>query len=142
MSFEPVFGNHRAPLLLETYETCINGLNIQSKLVRLITDSCPNNIAAFSGLIIPGFESYFQDDDNELYSDLNSDGEQTESDDITNENNILVDVQNVLKRFLDSIITDDESFRLPCYAHTLQLTVKDGLKGSTGIQSSLEKYQK
>jgi hypothetical protein len=54
MSFQPIFGNHRACLLLETYETCINDLNIQSKLMRLITDSCSNNIAAFGTLIIPG----------------------------------------------------------------------------------------
>lgn len=139
MSFEPIFGNHRAPLLLQTYENCINDFNIQSKLVRLITDSCSNNIAAFSGLIIPGFESYFQNDDKELYSDLDSDDEKIKLDDTTNDNNVQVEIDDALKHFLDSIIIDDESFRLPCYAHTLQLTVKDCLKGLTGIQSSLEK---
>jgi hypothetical protein len=69
MSFQPIFGNHRAPLLLDTYEACISSFNIQKKLVRLITDSSSNNIAAFGSLIIPGFESYFQNEDDELYSD-------------------------------------------------------------------------
>jgi hypothetical protein len=52
------------------------------------------------------------------------------------------DVEDVLKQFLDSIVIDDESFRLPCYAHSIQLVVKDGLKGSTCVQSSLEKISK
>lgn len=53
------------------------------------------------------------------------------------------DVQDIVKHFFDSFTIDDnESFRLPCYAHSIQLVVKDGLKGSTCIQSSLEKISK
>ncbi|CAM4983775.1 unnamed protein product, partial [Rotaria socialis] len=82
-----------------------------------------NNIAAFSGLIIPGFECYFQrDDDDELYSDWYND--------------------DVVKQFLDPIAVDDESFRLPCYAHSIQLVIKDGLKVSTCVEPSLKKISK
>lgn len=63
MSFQPIYGNHRAPVLLDTYEACIGNFGIRTKLVRLITDSASNNIAAFSSLIIAGFECYFQRDD-------------------------------------------------------------------------------
>ncbi|CAF1503196.1 unnamed protein product [Adineta ricciae] len=72
MAFQPVFGNHSAPLLLETYESIINTFNIRSKLVQLVIDSCSNNIAAFRGLVIPGFEYYFQDEEG-AYFDENSD---------------------------------------------------------------------
>ncbi|CAF3520379.1 unnamed protein product [Rotaria socialis] len=124
-------------------EACISSFSIRGKLVRLITDSASNNIAAFSGLIIPGFECYFQrDDDDELYSDWYNDGEQTESDDAKIDNNVPLDVQDVVKQFLDSIAIDDESFRLPCYAHSIQLAINDGLKGSTCVQPSLEKISK
>ncbi|CAM4978827.1 unnamed protein product, partial [Rotaria socialis] len=95
------------------------------------------------GLIIPGFECYFQrDDDDELYSDWYNDGEQTESDDAKIDNNVPLDVQDVVKQFLDSIAIDDESFRLPCYAHSIQLVINDGLKGSICVQPSLEKISK
>ncbi|CAF1197389.1 unnamed protein product [Didymodactylos carnosus] len=129
MCIQPIFGNHRAPLLLETYETCINSFQIQSKVVRLITDSCSSNISAFSGLIIPDFECQFQNEDNELHFDSNSDGEESDDENITNENKVLVDIQDVLQTFFHSIETSNQSFRLPCYAHTLQLIVNDGLKG-------------
>jgi hypothetical protein len=141
MSFDPVFGNHRAPLLLEMYETCINTFNIQTKLVRLITDSCSNNIAAFRGLIIPGFELYFLDDDSEDQVDSNSDEERSELDDIESEA-AIIEFHNSLLQVFDSTSTNDESFRLPCYAHTLQLVIKDGLKGSASIRCSLEKVSK
>ncbi|CAF3342402.1 unnamed protein product [Rotaria socialis] len=143
LSFQPIYGKHRGPVLLDTYEACISSFSIRGKLVRLITDSASNNIAAFSGLIIPGFECYFQrDDDDELYSDWYNDGEQTESDDAKIDNNVPLDVQDVVKQFLDSIAIDDESFRLPCYAHSIQLVINDGLKGSICVQPSLEKISK
>lgn len=138
LAFEPIFGNHRASLLLETYETSINKFNIQSKLVRLITDSCSNNIAAFGTLIIPGFESYFQnenDDDDDLHFDWNGDEEQTDAD-------VSTEMESVFNQFIESIVFENESFRLPCYAHTVQLVVNDGLKGVTNMKSTLEKISK
>ncbi|CAF4692776.1 unnamed protein product, partial [Rotaria magnacalcarata] len=39
------------------------------KLVRLITDNASNNLKAFNHILLPGFESYFENDvyDNEEY---------------------------------------------------------------------------
>ena len=143
LAFQPVFGNHHAGLLFETYETCVNHFNIQSKLVRLITDSCSNNIAAFGTLVIPGFESYFRndDEDDEPYCSSDSDGEQSTIDSL-DENSVSIETDDVLNQFVDSIVIANESFRLPCYAHTLQLVVKDGMKGLTGPNSALEKISK
>lgn len=109
----------------------------------MITDSCSNNIAAFRNLVIPGFELYFQhdDDDDDLSSDWDGDEEQS---DINTEieNNVSIEIDNALNQFISSIMIEDESFRLPCYAHTLQLVIKDGLKGATSVQSALEKVSK
>ena len=54
-------------MLLQTYENIVNGFEIQTKVVHLVTDNAANNIKAFQNLIIPGFEHYFdvEDDDNE-----------------------------------------------------------------------------
>ncbi|CAF2109333.1 unnamed protein product [Rotaria magnacalcarata] len=41
-----------------------------------------------------------------------------------------LDVQDVVKQLIDSIAIDDESFRLPCYAHSIQLAIKDGFKAA------------
>ena len=54
-------------MLLQTYENIVNGFEIQTKVVHLVTDNAANNKKAFQNLIIPGFEHYFdvEDDDNE-----------------------------------------------------------------------------
>lgn len=67
---------------------------------------------AFNDLIVPGFELYFEpeDDDEEEESE---DEEELQSDD---QNNTLDADEH------------EERLRLPCFAHTLQLTVSDGLK--------------
>ncbi len=99
----------------------------------MITNSCSNNIVAFGTLVIPDFEFYFQNnDDDELYCGYDSDGEQSTIDDASHENSVSVEMEDVLKQFIDSIVIENESVRLPCYAHTLQLIVKDITKGLTG----------
>ena len=109
--------------------------------MRLITDSCSNNIAAFRGLVTPGFELYFLDDDSEDQVDSNSDEERSELDDIESEA-AIIEFHNSLQQVFDSTATNDESFRLPCYAHTLQLVIKDDLKGSASIRCSSEQVSK
>lgn len=110
--------------------------------MRLITDSSSNNIAAFNGLVIPGLESYFQNDDNDLYSNCFIDSEQFDSDDNAGDEFMETDVEDVVKRFLESIIAENQFFRLPCYSHSIQLVIKDALKSSDYVQTSLEKVSK
>ena len=107
----------------------------------MITDSCSNNIAAFGTLVIPGFESYFQNND-ESYCDYDSEDEQPVMDGVSDEDVVSIEIEDALKQFVNSMVVENESFRLCCYAHTLQLVVNDGLKGLTGIQSALEKVSK
>ena len=54
----------------------------------------------------------------------------------------MMEMEDIFKRFLNSVVIENQSFRLPCYAHTLQFTVKDVVKGLAGVQSSLEKVSK
>jgi hypothetical protein len=73
---------------------------------------------------------------------MNSDDEESVGENVTNENKVLADIQDVLKTFFHTVATENESFRLPCYAHTLQLVINDGLKCVTNIRNSLEKVSK
>ncbi|CAF4552392.1 unnamed protein product, partial [Rotaria socialis] len=62
-------GHHTADVLLAEFEKVINYYHIEKKLVRLITDNASNNLKAFNHILLPGFESYFENDvyDNEEY---------------------------------------------------------------------------
>jgi len=112
------------------YDRVSTMFSIGRKVVRLITDNASNNLSAFGALVLPGFESYFtseddieesDDDLNEIYLNM-SEGRRPDDD----------DVQNEFDR-------REELLRLPCFIHTLQLVVKDGLKESGCARSALAK---
>ena len=63
LSFAPLKGHHTADVLLAEFEKVINYYHIEKKLVRLITDNASNNLKAFNDILLPGFESYFENDE-------------------------------------------------------------------------------
>ncbi|CAF1314804.1 unnamed protein product, partial [Rotaria sp. Silwood1] len=149
LCFLPLHGSHTANLLLETYENIVSMFNIQTKLVRLVTDNAANNIKAFETLIIPGFEHYFdiEDDDNdENGSDVDLDG--FSDDDDHDESAVPVinindsNMIELIKNSFDNVAANNESLRIPCFAHTIQLVVNDGLKQVSSIESDLSKVSK
>jgi hypothetical protein len=148
-----LWGSHCGSSLLQTYEEIVNLFNIEHKIVRLVTDSISsNNISAFKDLIIPGFEQYFiEDDDNEI-TEEDSDveiSEGTYSDEYDDPENVSFVTSSSTRteprheEFIESsfrnLLENKEVFRIPCFAHTIQLVVKDGLKEAKSISSSLEK---
>ncbi|CAF4521992.1 unnamed protein product, partial [Rotaria sp. Silwood2] len=94
------------------YDRVSTAFSIANKVVRLITDNASNNISAFGELVIPGFESYFITEDDTEGSDEDDEG------------------QNEFDKC-------EELLRLPCFIHTLQLAVKDGLNESACIRSAI-----
>ena len=146
LSFLPMYGSHTANLLLQTYENAIGMFDIEGKLVRLVTDNASNNLKAFQNLIIPGFESYFCDDDgDEGESDLDQDGH-VEGDYDDYNGSITTDDGSKLSQLIqisfDNIATSNESLRVPCFAHTIQLVVCDGLKQISCLQPAMTKVSK
>ncbi|CAF1511795.1 unnamed protein product [Adineta ricciae] len=148
LCFLPLYGSHTANLLLQTYENIVNSFDINGKLVRLVTDNASNNIKAYENLIIPGFESYFEtedDDNDEGGSDIDLDGFLDEE---ANEPDIPVDMKKdsnmieLIKNSFDNVTSSNELLRIPCFAHSIQLVVNDGLKQTSSIQSVLTKVAK
>lgn len=101
-------GSHTAEKISQCYEETVECLNISDKICTIVTDNASNMKKAFK-IDLPGFETI---------SDVNDDDECDQDDDDDD----------------DISCTDSTSLEhLPrysgCYAHTLQLVVKDGLKG-------------
>ena len=96
-------------------------MNIEEKVVRIVTDNASNNLSAFQELVIPGFEVYFEPEDDE---------ERDDEPDATN--NGVTNVEG-------AVDNSDERLRIPCFSHTLQLVVGDGLRDSEAAKGALSK---
>ncbi|CAF3476691.1 unnamed protein product [Rotaria socialis] len=109
---------------------------------------------AFKDFVIPGFVHYFDKNDNDNMSDEDSDANSndgTVSDEYeylpnlcsttpyyTTDNDALTQEFLILDSFR-RLLDHNEVFRIPCFAPTIQLAVRDELKETKSILSSLEK---
>ncbi|CAF4068078.1 unnamed protein product, partial [Rotaria sordida] len=121
LTFQPLSGPHTGDNLRRQLEDTIATFNIEDKVVRIVTDNASNNLKAFDELIIPGFEVYFEPEDDEDEHDYESDAAEHEENHMNDQ---------------------DERLRLPCFSHTLHLTVGDGLKDCEIAKSTLAKVAK
>ncbi|CAF1525311.1 unnamed protein product, partial [Adineta ricciae] len=150
--FTPLWGSHSSSLLLEKYEEIVSAFGIKDKVIRLVTDNAANNISAFQDIIIPGFEQYFIQDENEYTSDENDDIQANDGDisdeyeyppeqlsTTTSSPNTDLTSEDLIQESLKRLMENNEAFRIPCFAHTIQLVVKDGLKQCQSIIYALEK---
>ena len=150
LCFLPLNGSHTGEKLLEYFESVINEFQIHNKLCRIVTDNASNNIKAFENLIIPGFESYFSDDDeddNDINlsdsddSSLDQNGDDFHDNKATHFSMSISEALNVVKDSFDKLASKNE-LRLPCFAHTFQLVVQDGLREAGCIKQTITKVSK
>ena len=104
-------GSHTAENIYAVYERTVATYGLASKVDTIVTDNAANMVKAFS---LPGMEEL-----------CNSDGA-SESD------------------YMDTVdITDELDYvpnkRMSCFAHTLQLVVKDGLKHAGQMKTVISK---
>ena len=117
-----ILGSHTGDNLRRQLEDAMATFNIEEKVVRVVTDNASNNLKAFDELVIPGFEVYFEPEDDEDEHDDETEKEEFEEKD---EQNNMYD--------------QEERLRIPCFSHTLQLTVGDGLKECGNATPALAK---
>ncbi|CAF5181859.1 unnamed protein product, partial [Rotaria magnacalcarata] len=99
-----------------------------------------NNLAAFNNIILPEFEDYF----NKITKDDESGSESNdeESDDCGSDGNKRLQANEVDDSAYQTSLNspaEEEFMRLPCFSHSLQLVVNDGIKASGTALSCLKK---
>ena len=142
LSFERLQSKHSHDKLAFEFDRIVQLYGLEKKLVRLITDNASNNQAAFDGLLLPGFEEYFDEALDESREQENSDP--SDDDGESNESSGTSKLEKIVAE--DSLwqaplppLLEQESLRLPCFAHSLQLVVNDGIRASTVAASALRK---
>lgn len=123
-----VRGSHTAVKIREEYEECVACFSIGDKISCIITDNAANMTKAFDS-DLPGF---CKDDDSSTDEDDDEDDEDDEGADELDETEAgsLLKEVNVPKH-------------RHCFAHTIQLVVKDGLKEiSQSLQNTIAKTSK
>ena len=115
-------GSHTGENLRHQLESILATYDIDDKLVRIVTDNASNNMKAFGDLIVPGFEVYFEP-------------EEADEEGSSEEDELQPDDQNNASDAEEH----EERLRIPCFAHTLHLTVNDGLKQCSTLKSSITK---
>ncbi|CAF1599011.1 unnamed protein product, partial [Didymodactylos carnosus] len=135
---------------------CVNCLDSKqfTKLVRLITDNAANNIKAFDDILLPGFETYFENDDynNDDNGSLQNNNNDDDCEEIFNDDDCEeifnddsydhFELVPLADDIIQCVSENLELLRLPCFAHTLQLVVKDGIKHASNATAALTKVAK
>lgn len=133
LSFERLHGKHSGEALAAEFDRVVQLYNLDDKIVRLITDNASINLAAFDDIILPVFEDYFE----EFEDDVSAvEGEGEEDNEENDEGTAEVDGS---KHLHTGEVDEDEFLRLPCFCHCLQLVVNDGIKACGAVYSSLKR---
>ncbi|CAF1575057.1 unnamed protein product [Didymodactylos carnosus] len=137
LSFLPMQGIHTGDALFAEFENVVSTYSIRDKLVRIVTDNASNNIKAFEQLFVPGFEVYFEPDEDGVDHLSEGDEEAVKS----NKDADAAGLSTIEKSF-DTATSDAGGLRIPCFPHTLELVVRDDLNNSNCAKYSLSKVAK
>ena len=118
-----VKGRHTSENIHLEYEGIVANFDIAGKISHIVTDNAANMVKAFN-FELPGFnigEEHNRDSDSNTESDYGEDG----------------DNEPVITDMVDDTVYELIPERDPCFAHSLQLVVKDGLNAAEGQISKL-----
>ena len=113
-------GSHTGDRISEKFDEICEKFNVKHKLQYIISDNAANMKKAFT-VCFPSAQS--QDDElenSELWEDVNEENQQD----------------------VETIQSSCRQKRLQCFAHTLQLVVRDGLKETKVLNSAMAKVTK
>lgn len=120
LSCKRFHGRHTGHNIMQEFEEIRQHFNIGSKVTNIITDNASNMLSAFS---LPGFT--------EIIASSVAEEDDDDSDDL--------DPQTETDPELYVVLPTDHS---SCFAHTLQLVVKDGFKEAEYLNERVKKVSK
>ena len=121
-------GRHTADNIMQEYEEIVQHFGIGDKVTNIVTDNASNMIAAFA---LPGFTEPM------IKSVTTADPFENDGDDHL-EADDLVSTDDLTEELYDVLPTEHS----PCFAHSLQLVVKDGLKEAGQLNRVISKTAK
>ena len=115
-----VFGRHTSDNIVSWYDDIVTDFDVGSKVKHIVTDSGANIKKAFRSLTLPGY-----DHNQEVLSESEDEYEVADEDDSS------LSCPSLQSTLLPVVMIEHHA----CFAHTLQLVVKDGLTkvGQAGI---------
>lgn len=134
LKFKSFRGSHTGQSIAQAIEVCISDNSLQSKVHHVVSDNASNMKKALSFVFASGPRGTM---DSWLLSDCNN---STDINLSTEDDDSLVDDPSLFENLPDDEI--DNSIigeRVPCFAHTLQLVIRDGLQKVTVSRSAVPK---
>ena len=161
-----IHGHHTAPNIFNSYETATNKFQINDKITHNITDNAANMVCAFKKIsfmskkVINGIlheklddieksnlediieeELVEEETDDETSSQLSADNTMCDVS-VDEESTLTPPVVNKDDIFADIFNEPESPDRESCISHSLQLVIKDALKGQTKIEAAVEHVAK
>ncbi|CAF1443636.1 unnamed protein product [Didymodactylos carnosus] len=138
LDFVRLKGSHNAESLRQTTRRIVERLGLKDKIFRIITDNAASMIKAFQfGLDVE------LDETNNNANITSSQGSLCDKDDIIDDDECVLQLVNWYPDAHDEATSESllclNTKRLSCFAHSLQLTVRDGLKKIPCIKKPLAK---
>jgi len=122
LKFQAFRGAHSGENIARAVEDCINENSLQYKVHYVVTDNASNMKKAFSFVVSPGpqgnLESWLNDS-----SVAESPVTIEDSDAVLDDPSLYEDIDE--DEFNENVIIGE---RVPCFAHSLQLAIRDGLQ--------------
>ena len=118
-----IHGRHTSENIVSEFEEIVTRHKISDKLYKVVTDNASNVKKAFPDTVsMPSFEIEAESEESE------QEDEGTEETDSSDDEDEAVELEKI-----------NIPQRVSCFAHTMQLSVKDGLKACSGISKVLAK---
>ena len=128
-----IVGRHTASRIVSDLQEILEKYKIEDRIFTAVTDNASNMKKAFNYKETVSLYKDDDDDDDDVDNEeLDSEEDVSGNDDSDNESNCLIE---------DGIKTFSVN-RINCFAHTLQLTVSDGLKQAKKMNSLIKKVGK
>lgn len=124
LSCERFTGSHTGERISETFEEICDNFNIKHKLDYIICDNAANMRKAFT-VCFPSATNESEDAEDDLEN-----------------SNLWEDISENIQDDVESIQSSCRQLRLQCFAHSLQLVVRDGLKETRTLNSAMAKVTK